>query len=605
MLRSMRRNTKIIMLVVAIAFVGLMVFEWGMDMSGRNSPGAGAVGEVGSVNGTAISYQVWTRAFRSLTDQARQQKGSALNDVEIDYIEEQTWNELVTEILIDQEIGRLGIKVTDDEVRMAFQTSPPPWLVNNELFHTDGQFDFEKYRAYFSSPAVDPLLLSQIEQYYRDILPRVRLYEEVGSGIYVADSELWHIYRDRSEQVQVSYAVFDPETQIAESEVSVTDGELQSYYQEKREDFRQPATALVTLVELTRAAEASDTAAALDRALSLRQEAVDGAEFAELASANSADAASAAQGGDLGWFGRGDMTPPFEAAAFELEPGQISEPILTDYGYHIIKVAEKEEDRVRASHILLRIEMAVESEERLLATVDRLERVALKNGLDAAIDSTGVEGRQVTLTQGSDFVPGIGPFSPAAGWAFHDSTFVGAVSPVYETDQGFHVFELVQRAPESYLTFEDAQASVRRRLLAEKKIETSRWQAEQIAAELASGSSLEEVAASHGMDVQTTDLFSRLDFVPDLGQYNKVIGAAFGSELDKTSGPFESGGRLYFLHVLNRVEANREAFDAGKETLRAQLTMQRRESAVNEWLADLREQADIQDWRRQVFVPRS
>ncbi len=605
MLSSMRRNTKIIMLVVAIAFVGLMVFEWGMDMSGRSSPGAGAVGEVGSVNGTTISYQVWTRAFRTFTDQARQQKGSALNDLEIDYIEEQTWNELIREILIDQEIDRLGIKVTDDEVRMAFQTSPPPWLVNNELFQTDGQFDFGKYQAYFSSPAVDPLLLSQIEQYYRDILPRVRLYEEVGSGIYVADSELWHIYRDRSEQVQVSYVIFDPETQIEDSEVSVPDGELLSYYEENREDFRQPATAMVTVVELTRAAEASDTAAALERARNLRQEAVDGADFVELASANSADAGSAAQGGDLGWFGRGDMTPPFEAAAFELEPGQISEPVLTDYGYHIIKVAEKEDDRVRASHILLRIEMAGGSEDRLLTMVDRLERVALKNGLDAAIDSVGTAGRQVTLTEGSDFVPGIGPFSPATGWAFHDSTFAGDVSPVYETDQGFHVFELVQRAPESYLTFADAEASVRRRLLSEKKIETSRWQAEQIAVEFASGSSLEEVAAAHGMDVQTTDLFSRLDFVPGLGQYNKVIGAAFGSEPGKTSGPFESDGRLYFLHVVNRVEANREAFDAGKETLRAQLTMQRRESAVNEWLSDLREQAEIQDWRRQAFVPRS
>lgn len=603
MLRSMRRNTKIIMLVVAIAFVGLMVFQWGMDISGGSNPAA--VGEVGSVNGTKISYQVWTQTFRSLTDQAREQKGSALNDLEIDYIEEETWNQLVTQILIDQELDRLGIEVTDDEVRAAFQMYPPPWLANNELFQTDGQFDFEKYRAFFSGPAVDPLLLQQIEQYYRSVLPQSRLYEEITSGIYVADSELWSIYRDRNERARVSYFIFDPEARVADSEVSVSEAELRSYYQANREDLRQPPTAAVTLVVLERVAGPADTAAALGRANALRQQVLDGADFGELARENSADQASATQGGDLGWFGRGDMTPAFEQAVFALEPGAVSEPVLTPFGYHVIKVEEKEGERVRASHILVRIELAGESEETLLTTVDALERVALRSGLDEAVDSVGIPSRQVTLSEGSDFVPGLGPFAPATEWAFHDSTFVGEVSPIYETDQGFAVLELLDRSDERYLSFDEAEASIRRRLISEKKIETARWQAEQVADELSGGKSLEDVAAEHGAAVQSTELFTRLEFVPGLGQYNEVIGTAFGTDEGRIAGPVESDGRLYFVRVDERVPADRAEFEASKETMRAQLTMQRRQLAIDEWLADVREQADIQDWRQEVFVPRS
>jgi peptidyl-prolyl cis-trans isomerase D len=192
------------MLVVALAFVGLMVFQWGMDISGRSNPRA--VGEVGRVNGTAINYQVWTSTYRNLTDQARQQKGSALDDRELDFIEEQAWNQLVNQVLIEQELERRGISVTDQEVRLAFQTTPPAWLMQNELFQTGGQFDYEKYQSFFSSPGVDPQLLLQIEDYYRAVLPRARLMEQIGTGIYVSDSELWYGYRDQSERVRVAWS---------------------------------------------------------------------------------------------------------------------------------------------------------------------------------------------------------------------------------------------------------------------------------------------------------------------------------------------------------------------------------------------------------------
>lgn len=605
MLESMRRNTKIIMLVVALAFVALMVFEWGMDISGQSSPVN--VGDVGRVNGQAISYQVWNRTLRNYTDQARAQKGGPLNDRELAMVESQAWNQLVNQVLIEQELRRRGIEVTDQEVKMAFETSPPPWLIENELFQTDGEFDYEKYRQFFSGPAVSPDLLNQIEQYYRSVLPQARLVEQITSGIYVPDSELWNVYRDRNERVRVRYAVIDPQTQVDESEVSISDVELREFYNQNREDFKQPAIAEVTMVQISRVPGPADSAASLERVREIRQRILDGADFAELARERSADRATAERGGDLGWFGRGDMgTPAFEQAAFELEPGAISEPVLTSFGYHLIKVEEKdEEDRIRASHILIPVQLRGESEDELLGRVDRLEAIALRAGLSAAVDSLGLVGRQVTLSRGSDFVPGMGVFPTAPQWAFHDSTSIGDISPIYETEDGFHVFELLERQPESYITYEDAEASIRRRVVMRKKRETAAWMAQQLAEELASGKSLEEVAESRNLEIGSTEPFTRLDFVPDLGQANPAIGVAFGLETRQTAGPVEANDQLFFIELTERFPAGREAFEAQKETLRAQMMRQRQETALDEWLAELRERATIQDWRAEALLPRS
>jgi len=601
MLRSMRRNTKIIMLIVALAFVGLMVFQWGMDISGASNPRA--VGEVGRVNGQPISYQLWTTTYRSLTDQARQQKGSALDDRELDFIEQQAWEQLVNQILIEQELERRGITVTDEEVRLAFQTTPPPWLMENELFQTGGEFDYEKYRGFFSSPGVDPQLLLQIEEYYRAVLPQARLMEQIGSGIYVSDSELWSTYRNQNERVRVTYVVLDPELAVEDSAVEVAEEELRRSYQEDREEYARPAVAEVKLVQFSRTAGPADSAATLQEAWDIYNELQAGADFAEVARARSDDSGSAQQGGDLGWFGPGEMTAAFDSAVFELAVGEISEPVLSDYGYHIIKLEAREGERVRASHILITVRLAGATEDELLGRVDRFERIALTSGMDAAIDSLGVEARTVTLSEGTDFVPGIGVFAPAHHWAFHDSTLVGEVSPVYETDQGWYFLDLRDRTPAGYVPFADAEASVRRRLVLEKKKELASGIAEQIAAELRGGKTLAEIGSDYGLMFQTSTLFTRYEFVPGLGQGSKVVGTAFGLDPNQVAGPIESDDRFYFIQLVERVEADREEFESAKEQLRQRLMLQRQQTALDEWLAGLRETATIRDYRRDIFIP--
>ena len=165
--------------------------------------------------------------------------------------------------------------------------------------------------------------------------------------------------------------------------------------------------------------------------------------------------------------------------------------------------------------------------------------------------------------------------------------------------------ELVSREPESVLPFEDAEPSIRRRVILEKKKETASWQAEQIAGEIREGASLDEVEDRHGLSVGSSEPFTRNDFVPGLGQANSATGAAFALEPGAIAGPIEADGRFYFIELVERIAPDREQFELQKEQVRAQLTQQRRQVALDEWIADLRAEADIEDWRDDFFLPGS
>ena len=295
MMEQLRRSTKWIMILVALAFGGLMFFEWGMDITGQT---AGSFGEIGRVNGTPVSYEQYMATYRNLYDQAAQLQEEPITNVQNSEIEDQAWDELVNSILIQEELERREILVTDEEVRAAALSSPPPDLMSNPAFLTDGVFDITKYQQFVSM--ADNLVQLQLEAYYRDIIPRGKLLRQVSLGIHLSDAELWHAYRDMNETASVSYVSFDPIERIADDEIEITDAETSRYYSDNREDFLVPASASVIAVSFTKAPTAADTAAALDRAAELRQSIVDGEDFGEVAQRESADQATAVDGGQPG-----------------------------------------------------------------------------------------------------------------------------------------------------------------------------------------------------------------------------------------------------------------------------------------------------------------
>jgi peptidyl-prolyl cis-trans isomerase D len=596
-MQQMRENTKWIMLVTALAFVGLMIFEWGMDLTGQTGTQLSG-GEVGRVNGEAITYEEFQAAYRTLYDQ-QAASGVPINSLVVDQLENAAWDQLVMQRLIAQELRRRGIQVTESEIRQAARYAPPPEFQNHELFRNEeGQFDITRYHEFLSSPAVDTDLLLQLEAYYRDAIPRSKLYYQSTAGVYVTDNELWRMWRDANDKVTARFMVFDPATLVPEAGISVSDAEIRSYYDEHRSDFLRPAQARVRYTVMDRSPTPADSAAAAEKARAVHGELAGGATFETVLARETDDSAAAADGGQTRIV-KGQIYPAIEQAAFTRRPGTLSEPILTPAGYTVLRVDSVKADTAIARQVIIPVELSQDREDELFDRADSLEVLAETMNLQQIGEQLGLQVRESELLPGLAFVPGIGMADEGANWAFKDAE-VGEVSPVFETPNAYYAFELTQREEERTLTLAEATATIRTALIAEKKLQRAKEMVRQAVDRIERGDSWETVAGANRTEVQQAGPFARGEFVPGLGRLNAAIGTAFGLKPGQTSGVVEADGKLYVIHVLERQDASRAEWEAQKEEQRQRVTAALAEQRWNEFLVALRENAEVEDGRAEL-----
>jgi len=599
MMRQMRENTKWIMLVTAIAFVGLMVFEWGMDITGRSG---GGVGEIGRVNGTPVTYDLYQATQRNLSDQLQATQAEPLTSQQYRDLEQAAWDEVVNQLLIQEELGRRGIVVTDTEVRQAAHFSPPPELRQNPLFMVDGTFDLQVYQSFLATSADEALLL-QLEAYYRDVIPRGKLMRQVTSGIFPSDAELWSRFQDANEMVTVRYVALNPATRIPDAEAEITLDELEDYYDAHRDDFQVPARAQVKAVLLSKTPTPADTAAALTRAQDVRQEIQDGADFGEVAGRESSDVASAAQGGDLGTFARGQMVPAFDSVVFNARIGRPSEPVRTQFGFHIVEVMSRSGDTAQARHILVPIERTTDSELDLLGMADSLEALGEASGLDEAASILGLEAVTQELSEVFPFLAGAGQIGEGSDWVFRESA-PGETSPVFETTQAFYSLEVIEAEPAGYMTLQRATPSIEQLLRVGKKIAAVTEQGAALVDRARTEGTLDAIASEEEeIEVRDAGPFSRVDFVPGLGRNNSAIGKAFGLDVGEIGGVVSANNNAFIIQVVERTPADSTRWEAEKIAQRFQLANAMRQQRLQIWVMALREIADIVDLREEVLRP--
>jgi parvulin-like peptidyl-prolyl isomerase len=592
----MRENTKWIMLVTAIAFVALMVFEWGMDITGRSGAG---VGEIGRVNGIPVTYEQYQAVYRNLYDQVSRSQEEPITSAQNREIEDAAWTELVNQILIQQELDRRGVRVTDQEVREAARFSPPQELMGDPLFLTDGQFDIQKYQEFLANSA-DELFLLQLEAYYRDIIPRSKLLRQITSGIYFTDGELWDQYRFENEKVRVRFLALNPSERIPDTSVEISDREVRSYYEEHQDDFSVPAQADLKYVALTKAPLREDTLDARNRASEIRQEILDGADFAEVARRESSDMATAEAGGDLGTFGRGQMVPAFDSAVFNAPLNQVLEPVQTTYGFHVIQVLSRRGDSASARHVLVPIERTNESELRLLTLADSLEVLGESMTLEEAAARLGVPVREQNVNELFPFLSGVGQISDGLDWVFREGS-PGDVSPVFEDQQAFYMMELESATPAGFQSLENARPTIEEYLRLQKKVEMADSQADSLVTEARAEGTLEVLDGRDGLTVQEEGPLARTEFFPGLGYQSKTVGVAFGLEVGEISDPVSTDANVYLIQNLERIPADSLAWEEQKETQRVQGLFSVQQQRLEQWIGAMRAAATIVDRREEVL----
>jgi peptidyl-prolyl cis-trans isomerase D len=596
----MRASAKYIWIIIVILFVGGFLLAETSGLLGR-APVTSTTA-VATVNGQDILATTWYQTTQNLEQEATQRSNQSVTLDERQRLMDQAFDQLVTDALLRQEYRRRGITVTDDEILQAAKFSPPPGLMQSPDLQTDGQFDPAKYQRFLTSPlARQQGLLYQLEQYYRTEIPKEKLFDQVAGDVYVTDDQLWRRYQDQHDSAQVSFVLFQPE-RISDSAVRVSDDDIRAYYDTHKKLFERSGTAKVSIIIVPRVITAADSAAVRNHALELRAKILGGEKFEDVARAESADSASAVNGGSLGKGPKGRFVAPFESAAAALKPGEISQPVLTQFGYHLIRLDARTGDTLTLSHILLRIQQSDSAAAKTDRRADSLSRMAASIDQPTKFDSAArvlqipviranvIEGNPLTVN--GQYIPSVG------SWAFEGAR-PGETSELFDADDGYYLARLDSLTPGGTQSLDQAKQDIRTYLMRQKKVDALIPQARNFA-KVAAASSLESASKLMGMQVVSTKPFTRVTGVQELAQAPEAVGAAFSLPVNTVSEPIRGTAAVVVERVDKRFPADRAEFDKQKVALRQQAMSQLRQQRVQQFLSNLRAVAKIDDRRKQV-----
>lgn len=601
LMNNIRQNTHIMLWILILAFVGLIVFEWGASFSFNFGKGKGQPKNLAKINGETITPQHYFQLLQNQYDQARQQSGGELTEQQREQIQQQLWNQMVNETLIQQAVKKRHIIVTDQDIIRELHQNPPEFLKSVKAFQTDGKFDYQKYLNALNHPVGDEWL--SIENYVRASLPARKLESTILASVSVNEDEVKEDYLQNNTKYTVQYLFF-PSGSISDEEAKPSEQEIDQYYRNHLDEFQVPEKRVLQYVSFPKTPSHADTVAAHDLAMEVLQKAKSGADFAELAKEYS-DGPSASNGGDLGWFGKGQMVPAFEKAAFSTPKGGFAGPVLTQFGYHIIYVRNKRtqngEEQIQASHILINIEASPTTidEQRSQASLFLFD--AQDYSFQASSDSNNVDIHETQpFEKDATFIPGLAPVEDAVDFAYKNS--VGAISDVMDEQSGFYVFQLSDIQAPYVQKLEKARPQISQQLIQQKKIQMAYQKALQVRGSLTDSSSLESIGNNNKLATyRTPSPFTIAGSIPNVGQSPEFKGALMALDAGELSPAIQTDQGAYIIKLVSKSPFNQEQFDQQKAQIRQRLLTTKQNRFMNNWLQSLKSEAKIVD-NRSAFL---
>ncbi len=605
MLTALRRYMVPLVLIAVFLFALLIVLEWGLDFTSRQRFGDAFAGRI---NGEEISWTQYNQALNQLTGQAAQQFDGDIPEGTLRQLEEQAWEQLVQAVLFRQEAERRDIVVTDKDLLFYLRFQPPQFLQTQQVFlDENGNFDYQRYQTALADPQF-AALWNEIDPFLREEIRSQKLQQSIINTAQVTDLEVRQRFIDSLEQVTIG-VINVPYSRYIPALTNFSDEERESFYRENPENYRLERRAKAHIVLLDQSPTEFDWEVAQKRTQDIYDSLQSGSDFADLAALYSEDATNRERGGALGWFDRGAMVSAFDSAVFAMDSGQISPPIRTEFGWHIIRHNGFQDadgtEQANADHILIRARLSADTFDRQIMQLTSFAERAREIGfLEAAAEMELFSQTTPFFYEGGS-IGVVGQHPEALEFSFSES--VGSVSRVMDSDAGNFVMGIAERREAGIAPFEEVAARVEQDLRRTRVTAVCADTAAAIYAAIQAGESMEAAARPFGLEYAEVAPFSRTSFVPGgIGRDPIAIGAAFGLQNpgDMTGVINHSSGSAIMV-LVNRTTPDLTAYNDARDQIRQQILADRQQALFTDWYLSLREKSDITNNLRQLRESRA
>ena len=607
MLDRMRRHKgwlKWSLALVVIAFVFLYVPGF-MDQTGGAGLPSDVIARVGDKEIALLDFQqIYTRQLQAY----RLESGGEISEEMLRSlgIDRQILQQMIDGHAALAEAERLGIEVSDAEVRERILTLP--------AFQIDGRFIGEASYRQLLQQQRPPISPGQFEEEIRNEILVDRLQTAVTGWMRVSDAEVAGEHRRRNERIRVDVVAFraadfrdeveatdddvallfaeeSASYEIAEKRrlrfllvdqtaifdsLTLTEDEVRLYYDANLPQYQTPGQVRASHILLR--VDGDDDEAVAARAAALAAEARGGADFAELAREHSEDETNAESGGDLGSFGRGRMVPEFENAAFAMAAGEVSDPVRSPFGFHVIQVTEKQEE---VTQPFAEVRGAIENvlkRERSSARATSLARAIAAEAttpadLERAASARGYELQESGFAARGEPILGLGLAQEVSAQAF--AIDPGSVAGPVPTPSG-PAFVTVTDIQDPYIPeLDEVREQVREDVILKKSLTLAQERAAGAAETLKTAEDFVAAAEQAELSLGSSDFVTRGSTLPEVGSSPAVEAVAFAMTPGTVSDVIQTGNAVAIVHLAERVEASAADLAQNRDTLRDELMFQR------------------------------
>lgn len=527
------------------------------------------------------------------------------------------------------EASRLGLRVTDDELREELRSGP----LGAQLFPNGNFIGQDRYEQFVLQQF--NMGVSQFEQQVKDDLLLRKVQDLVEGGISVSDAEIQQEFQRENTKVKLEYAVLSLDKVMSEvhpteaelkaffeknqaryasaipekrkanyividnakvsQRVEVTREDLLRYYNQHRDEYRVPDEVRLRLIQVRTPAPGPDgkvdpkaVDAAKQKAEDIIKKLKAGGNFADLAKKESDDP-SKENGGELGWIGRGRI-PDIEDQIFALNKGQTSDVLRSALGFNIVRLEDKRTAHVQSlEEVKPAIEPLVRQDKAARATdtlANDIRALARTSGLDAAAAKYGLAVIHSDLFSRTDSLPGVGNAPELTDAVF--GAHVQDPPDMATVPQGRVVFQVADVKPPQKPTFDDVRARVEADFKQQRATELLQKHTQELSDRARAAHDLKKAAQEAGAVVKTSELVTRTSQVPDVGAMSGQAAAAFDMKLGEISGPINTGRNGIVFTLLDRQEPSSDQLAASKDHIRETLLQKKREEVLENFADNLR-----------------